>query len=185
MANFVFRVFLWLFLLAVGGAGGFAAARLLRTDDNATVITVYEDWRLVCPPAGEQPCHADQDVIDGRTGAVLARLAIAGSSGARMITITLPHNLLIPPGIALKVGNAPAQAFPYDLCDRVGCIVPIHVEAKGEAKLRNAERGSIAVVNADNKPATILFSLRGLGMALDALDRASSARSSWWQKILS
>lgn len=185
MAKFLFRVFLFIFLLAAGGVGGFAAAKLLRSDDNSTVITTFEDWRLVCPPAGGQSCHADQDVVDGRTGAVLVRLVIAGSSGARTVTITLPHNLLIPPGIALKVGKAPAQAFPYELCDRVGCIVPIHVDAIGEVKLRNALDGSITVVSAENKPAKILFSLRGLGLALDALDRATSARSIWWQKILS
>jgi invasion protein IalB len=185
MAKLVFRVFIWLLLLAAGGAAGFAAAKLIRTDDNSTVITVYQDWRLVCPPAGQQACQADQDVVDGRTGSELARLVIAGSSGARVVTITLPHNLLIPPGIALRVGNAPAQDFPYDLCDRVGCIVPIRVDAHGEANLRHALRGSITVVNAENKTAAILFSLRGLDSALDALDRVTSARTSWWQKILS
>jgi len=185
MAKFVLRFFLCLLLLGAGGAAGFAAAKLLRSDDKSTIIMVYEDWRLVCPPAGQQTCHADQDVVDGRTGAVLARLVIAGSSGARMVTITLPHNLLIPPGVALKVGTAPAQAFPYDLCDRVGCIVPIKVDANGEAKLRRAQRGSITVVNAENKPAAILFSLRGLGNALDASDRAMSARTSWWRKLFS
>ena len=185
MAKLVFRLFIGLLLLAAGAAAGFAAAKLLRGDDNSTIITVYEDWRLVCPPTGQQSCHADQDVVDGHTGAALARLVIASSSGARSVTITLPHNLLIPPGIALKVGNAPAQVFPYDLCDRVGCIVPISVDANGEAKLRNAQRGTITVVNAENKSATIQFSLRGLSNALDAMDRATHARTSWWKKVLS
>lgn len=185
MAKFIVRFILCILLLAVGGAAGYAAAKLLRTDDNSTVITVFQDWRLVCPPLGERSCHADQDVVDGRTGAVLVHLAVDGSNGARGVTITLPHNLLIPPGIALKVGDSTAQAFPYDLCDRVGCIVPIRVDANGEAKLRNAQRGSITVVDAQNKPVTVQFSLRGLGDALDVLDRTASARISWWRKVMS
>jgi|SRR5579871_1241813 len=185
MLKLVSRVFLGLLLIVIGGAIGFTVAKLLRADDHATVTTVYEDWRLTCPPVGQQSCHADEELVDVRTGAAMARISIVGRPGERDATITLPHNLLIPPGIALKVGNDAAQVFPYDYCDRIGCIVPIRIAADGESKLRHAEHGSITVVDSQNKLAVIPFSLQGIGDALDALDRAESARAHWWQKILS
>jgi invasion protein IalB len=177
------RLFFWLLLLGLGAAAGYGAAKLVPAHDAAIIITAHQDWRLVCPPANEQPCHADQDVVDEHSGAVLDHLSIAGLGGTRSMTITVSHNLLLPPGIALKIGNTPAQSFAYDYCDRVGCIVPVSIDANGEANLRAAERGTITVVNMQNKSAMIPFSLRGVGSALDALDREQGARAQWWRRI--
>ena len=112
MLKFAFQVFVWLLLLAIGGAVGYSVAKLLRDDEHATVITVYQDWRLTCPPVGQRSCYADENLVDVRTGAVLARFSIAGARGQRDATITLPHNLLLPPGVALSVTTSRGWVTP-------------------------------------------------------------------------
>ena len=165
-----------------------AVERTAPPDVGLASVIVYDDWRLGCPAMGKSaalPCELDQDVLDARSRSPLLHLAIGQTPSGRVLAITVPHNVLLPPGMALLLGKNPAKAVAYDFCDASGCIAAIPMDAALEKALHDADKGQVTIASLQGKPAGIPFSLRGVKDGLSALDKSAARRGSWWRRLFS
>jgi invasion protein IalB len=156
-------------------------------DGGLASVVVYQDWRLGCPEMKTPavPCELDQDVLDARTRSPLVHLAIGTSPAGRVLAITVPHGVLLPPGMALLLGTAPAKALSYNYCDQSGCIAALPMDDTLEKTLRSADKGQVTIASLQGKPLGIPFSLKGVKEGLDALDNSAARRGSWWRRLFS
>jgi invasion protein IalB len=166
-----------------------AVERAAPPNGGLASVIVYDDWRLGCPAMDDKSaagsCELDQDVLDARTRTPLVHLAIGQTPAGRVLAITVPHNVLLPPGMALLLGKGPAKAAAYDFCDSSGCIAAIPMDAALEKSLRDADKGQVTIASLQGKPAGIPFSVHGVKDGLSALDKSAARRGSWWRRLFS
>src|ERR1700742_2167098 len=94
-------------LLLVGLAVGWFGHKALMPPPDLETIAVYDDWRLACPQLTQQDsgCEIQQDVLDAKSHTELARVSIFNVKAERTLLVTVPFNVLLPPGVGIRVGN--------------------------------------------------------------------------------
>ena len=148
--------------------------------------TAYGDWRLSCPPRSDATaaCSITQDVTQEKTGAAILRFGVTADQASPTIDIVVPHNVLLPKGISLKIGDGELKTFPYRTCTAVGCIATI----KPDDTLYRAVLGSgqISILFADMTGKPIMKSLTktGFARAVSAMNAAEGKRHSWIRRVL-
>ncbi|MBV9539817.1 MAG: invasion associated locus B family protein [Alphaproteobacteria bacterium] len=175
---------LWMLLLLLAGLiGGFELAQFVPRGGSTTTITVFNDWRLVCPPPGPQGCELNQNLIDGRSGQAVARILVSGSSPHR-VTLLLPYNLALDAGAAIAADGGTPEVLPYESCQGEGCIARATLDAAREDNMRSGGQGRIGALDLAGKPVVLPFSLRGFADGVDALERAEARRTQWWARLI-
>ncbi len=179
VTRILIRAALALVLLAVGGAIALVAEHLLGMPNNEIRILTYQDWRIVCPPASQTGarCTLTEDVVRDQGGALVS-LAIDNAALGSGMTVTVPHGVLIGPGLGFAPGNEPVRAHPYETCNPAGCIALVPVDAAMLKSLRESVTGQVVVVPSAGSPATIPFSLKGFADGYAQLEREQARRGS-------
>jgi invasion protein IalB len=136
----------------IGGGGG----------ENETRILAFQDWRLVCPPESQPNarCTLTQEVVR-QEGGTLAMLALNNTAADSRLVITVPHGVLLDPGVGFASGKDALKVHPYETCTQAGCFAYVPLDAATLKSMQDNMAGQVVVVPATGEPVAIPFSLRG------------------------
>jgi invasion protein IalB len=167
-------------LLVAGGVITLAGERLLGGPAaNEVRITTFQDWRMICPPVSPATpnCALTSDVMRD-TGGVLLTLSLVDPAAGSELSLTLPHGVLLDPGLGFTIGNEPTRVRPYETCTNQGCIAVVTMDADTLKSFNANMEGRIAVAIPNNpQPVVIPFSLKGFTDGYGALQRAKARRT--------
>lgn len=167
-------------LLAVGGLIAFLGEGLFGgIAPNEVRIMTFQDWRVICPPiAPATPNCALTSDVNRDTGGVLLTLSLVDPAPGSQLSLTVPHGVLLDPGVGFSIGNEPTRVRPYETCTNQGCIALVTLDADTLKSLSANMGGRIAVAVPNNaQPVTIPFSLKGFADGYGELQRTKSRRS--------
>src|SRR5690242_12927772 len=161
------RASLGAILLLAGLAAGWFAHKAINGAPNIAMISIYDDWRLACPPVTQQDgtCELQQDVLDAKTHNELARLSIFRLKDENTLLITVPFNVLLEPGLALGFGNDKPTVYQYETCNGVGCVARIKLDDTLRKSLGNTTQARVLFAGLDGKPVGLPFSEKGFNDA--------------------
>ena len=175
-------------VLVVGGIGGWIGRGALTGPADVASVSVYQDWRLFCPALKEKDgaCELTEDVVDEKSQQRLAHLIIGRDKDKSLVlAVTVPLQVLLEPGLGLKVGDDQMRTFQYKTCTEQGCLSIIPVNDELEAGLAKAQQAGVAVTTPDNKAVELPFSMKGYSDAYEAFLNNEAKRKSWWRRIWS
>ncbi len=171
-------------LLVAGGLITLVGQRLLGGGStNEVRITTFQDWRVICPAltAATPNCALTSDVMRD-TGGVLLTLSLTDPTPGSTLSMTVPHGVLLDPGIALTIGNEPMRLRPYETCTNVGCIALVTVDADTLKALQSNMGGQVSVAAPNNaQPVNIPFSLKGFAEGYATLVREHARRTGFFR----
>jgi len=175
------RVGIAVLLLVAGGVITLAAERLFgnRIASNEMRISTFQDWRVICPPltATTPNCALTSDVLRD-TGGVLLTLSLLDPEPGKQLSLTVPHGVLLDPGLGFAIGNEPLRVRPYETCSNQGCIAIVTLDTDTLKSLTTNMGGHIAVAAPNNpQPVNIPFSLKGFADGYGELQRAKARRT--------
>jgi invasion protein IalB len=167
-------------LLVAGGVITLLGERALGGPDaNELRITTFQDWRVICPPltTATPNCALTSDVSRD-TGGVLLTLSLVDPAPGGQLSLTVPHGVMLDPGLGFTIGNEPTRVRPYETCTNQGCIAIITADADTLKALSSNMEGRVAVAAPNNpQPVVIPFSLKGFSDGYGALQRAKARRT--------
>jgi invasion protein IalB len=167
-------------LLIVGGVAGIVIEHLVGGGAaNETRITPYQDWRITCPPitAATPNCALTEDV-QRDTGGLLLQLSIVDAIAGKPLTLTVPHGVLLEPGLGFAIGTEPMRVRPYETCTPAGCFALVTLDADTLKSMRANMGGQVTIaVPGATMPVNLPFSLRGFADGYAALERANAQRT--------
>ena len=182
------RAGILLVVLVVGVVGGWIGRGVLAGPADVPTMRVYQDWRLFCPATKDMnvSCELTQDVIDQRGGTRLARLIMIKEKDKSMIlAVTVPLQVLLEPGMGLKIGDDQIRVSQYKTCTEEGCLSIIPVNDQLGASFAKAQQAGVVVAQPDGKAVELPFSMKGYGEAYKAFLSNEAKRKSWWRRLWS
>jgi invasion protein IalB len=179
-ARLALRAGIAVLLLAAGGVIALAAERMFtRIAPNEMRISTFQDWRVICPPltATTPNCALTSDVMRD-TGGTLLTLSVLDPTPGKEISLTVPHGVLLAPGLGFAIGNEPTRVRPYETCSNQGCIALVTIDADTLKALNGNMGGRVSVAVPNNaQPVNIPFSLKGFVDGFGELQRAKTRRT--------
>lgn len=175
-------------VFVVGGIGGWIGRGALAGPGDIPTMNVYQDWRLFCPTSKDVAvsCEMSQDVVDQRAGMRVARLVMLKDKDKSMIlAVTVPLQVLLEPGVGLKIGDDQVRVFQYKTCTEDGCLSIIPMNDEIETALGKTQQASVVVAQPDGKAVGLPFSMKGYGEAYKAFLNNEAKRNSWWRRLWS
>jgi invasion protein IalB len=174
-------------ILVVGVLAGWIGRGALAGPDDVATIKVYDSWRLACPAisAKQGSCALGQDIVNSQNGTSIAHLVLLKADGKLTLSITVPHNVLLDPGLGLQFGKERFDAFPYETCEARGCIVLMPADDKLIAKLSSNQDARLVLASIEGKAVALPISLKGFAAAWHAMDSSEAKRQSWWRRLWS
>jgi invasion protein IalB len=168
-------------LLVAGGVITVAGEMLLGQGPapNEVRINTFQDWRVICPPLTPTTpnCALTADVLRD-TGGILLTLSMTDPAAGSQLSVTVPHGVLLEPGLGFAIGNEPVRVRPYETCTNAGCIALVTVDADTLKSLSANMTGQISVAAPNNaQPINIPFSLKGFAEGYGELQRAKGRRT--------
>lgn len=175
----------WALTLAVavliflaGGAAAILGQRFILGSGGGDELRIiaFEDWRVVCPPRGEQAnCELSSNVVPGQVSMVLNDPTL----GSRL-RVYVPHGVFLDSGLGFSIGDQPLQVYQFETCLQAGCFALVTIDTATLEQLRNNENGEVVVVPAAGSPVTVPYSLNGFSEGYDALVQEEARRNSVW-----
>lgn len=179
--RFTMRTGAVLLLLTAGGLIALAGERMLGVGiaSNEMRVTTFQDWRVVCPPLTQAtPNCALTAEVQRDTGGVLLTLSMTDPAPGSMLSLTVPHGVVLESGIGFSIGTEPIRVRPYETCTALGCLALVTVDADTLRSLTGNMGGQVAVAAPNNpQPINIPFSLRGFADGYGELQRAKARRT--------
>ena len=167
-------------LLVAGGVITLLGERALSGPvANEVRISTFQDWRVICPPVTPTTpnCALTSDVTRD-TGGVLLTLSLVDPAPGSQLSLTVPHGVMLDPGLGFAIGNEPTRVRPYETCTNQGCIAMVTMDADTLKSLNGNIEGRVAVAAPNNpQPVVIPFSLKGFADGYGALQRAKARRT--------
>lgn len=181
------RILVVLVIVVAGVLAGWIGRGVLVGPPDTLTMTVYKDWRVVCPSSKEknQSCEITQDVMNEKAGGRIARVALSKEKGkALTLYITVPLEVLLEPGLVLRLGDVQTKAYQYKTCTEDGCIAVIPVDDTFEASFVKTQAAAVIVTAPpEGKNIEIPFSMKGFVEAHDAFLSGEAKRNSWWRRL--
>jgi invasion protein IalB len=134
------------------------------------------DWTLFCPEVKDKTkplaCSLEQLLIDAETKRVAFHLAIGyGPRGNLILVVRAPLGIALVMGIEVTFGAQPVQRAAFTTCLSNGCQAVLILSKPLQEEILKAERALIAVYAPDGNPFQAAASLKGLGPAIDTLNK--------------
>lgn len=130
----------------------------------------HGDWTVNCTRVqGNKLCSLSQQQLDtNRRQRLIAIELMATDASRTQGTLALPFGLLLKSGATLQIDDGvPAAPLPFRTCLPAGCLVPLDIDAKTLALLRQGTMLKISATAADSgQPVTFNVSLNGFASAL-------------------
>ena len=173
--------------LVLGLVLGWAVHGVLGYDKSMETVTSYEDWRVLCPSASVAAAHCqlEQDTVDTKTRAPIARLVLATDKDKFSLIATVPLSVMLPQGLSFVIGGE-TRTIPYRVCAAAGCMAEIAMDSKIQSGFDAGKNGHMdfTFAQANAKPVTIPVSLKGFATAQRAYRNAEARRISWFWRML-
>lgn len=168
-------------LLIAGGVLTIAGEMVLGQGPgpNEVRINTFQDWRVICPPLTPTTpnCALTADV-QRDTGGILLTLSMTDPAPGSQLSLTVPHGVLLEPGLGFTVGSDPVRVRPYETCTNAGCIALVTADADTLKSLSANMGGQVSVAVPNNaQPVNIPFSLKGFADGYGELQRAKARRT--------
>ena len=182
------RAGILLVVLVVGGAGGWIGRGLLAGPADIPTMNIYQDWRLFCPDskAKDATCEMSQDIINEKVNARVARLVIIRDKDKSLVlAVTVPLQVLLEPGLGLKIGDDKVRVYQYKTCTEEGCLSVIPVNGELDTVLAKATQAAVAVAQPNGQAVELPFSMKGYADAHNAFLNYEAKRKSWWRRLWS
>lgn len=139
----------------------------------------YQDWQVVCgkDQQGQEHCRMGQPLgqftmseeKSGKEVAFPVVLQIIQPPGTDkpFVTVEMPLNVPLPPGIALALDSGVNINLPYQTCNYGGtCVAALQAKASLISAFKKGNGGRLGVyLPGQGKPAEIPFSLLGFTKA--------------------
>ncbi len=178
-------------VFVVGALLGWIGRGVLAGPADVPTMTVYDDWRLICPARKDKEanCRMSQEIADPRSGQPLASLVVLkevdkDKKESTVLAVSVPLNVLLEPGVGLKFGND-VKTYQYKTCLESGCIATVPFDESLEKLAMNSSDVAITVARLDGKSVQLPFSTKGFADARKAFKNFDSKRSSWWWRLWS
>lgn len=184
----VTRIVIAIFVFLVGGIAGWIGHGVLAGPADVPTMMVYQDWRLLCPASKDKDtsCELSQDVINERAHARVARLVVLKDKDkSTVLAVTVPLEVLLEPGMGLKIGDDQPRVYQYKTCTEEGCLAVIPVDDQIETSLAKATDAGVIVAGQDGKGVALPFSMKGYVEARHAFLNNEAKRKSWWRRLWS
>ena len=175
-------------IFLVGGIAGWIGRGVLAGPADVPTMMVYQDWRLLCPASKDKDnsCELSQDVINERAHARVARLVVLKDKDkSTVLAVTVPLEVLLEPGMGLKIGEDQPRIYQYKTCTEEGCLAVIPVDDQIEKSLGKASDAGVIVAGQDGKAVELPFSMKGYAEARHAFLNNEAKRKSWWRRLWS
>jgi invasion protein IalB len=171
-------------LLLAGGILTLVGERLLGAGiaPNEVRVTTFQDWRVICPPLTQATpnCALTSDVLRD-TGGILLTISMTDPATGSQLSLTVPHGVLLDPGLGFSIGSEPTRVRPYETCTNQGCVALVTVDADTLKSLTTNMAGTVAVAAPNStQPVSIPFSLRGFAAGYGELQRAKARRTGFF-----
>ena len=132
------------------------------------------DWVLRCdPPQEGQPrqCEIAQILSDreGKRDLLLIRIGYPPTETEALALIVVPLDVLLPPGLGLKVDAREPVVVPIRHCDTNGCLAPWRPTADDVQAMKAGKELLVLLRNRDGKQLGLPVSLKGFSAAHDRL----------------
>lgn len=116
-------------------------------------------------------CVTQQDIYDGRTGAVLVSVAVhKAQGGAQMLRVRVPTGLaMLPFGAQGKIDEGEPIKFRFTYCDAEGCVAEAGASASVLAKMKTGQKFVFAVAKPDRTAIAFPAPLDGFGRTYDGV----------------
>ena len=137
-------------VLIVGGLGGWIGRGFLAGPADVPTMTVFGDWRLFCPARKDAAisCEMSQDLVDQKAGVRVGRFVLLKEKDkSTIIAMTVPLQVLLEPGLGLKIGDDQVRVFQFKTCTEEGCLSVIPIDDKIEAALDKSNKFGVVVAN--------------------------------------
>lgn len=173
-------------LFVVGAIVGWIGRAQLTGPADVATMSVFQDWRLLCPASKEKDvsCEMSQDIVDTKAHQQVARLVLLRDKNkATVLAVTVPLNVLLEPGLGLKLGGDQVRVFQYKTCTEEGCLSVIPVDKQMEKTMMTVSDAGIAVAGRDGKAVELPFSMKGFAEARKAFLNNDAKRASWWRRV--
>jgi invasion protein IalB len=132
------------------------------------------DWMVRCdPPAEGRPkqCEMVQILSDkaGKQDLLLIRLGYPPTEADLLALIVVPLDVLLPPGLGLKVDGRDPVIVPIRHCDPNGCLAPWRPTPDDVAAMKAGRELLVLLRNREGKQLGLPVSLKGFSAAHDRL----------------
>ena len=173
-------------LLIAGLLVGWIGRGLIAQPPDAPTISVFKNWQLICPaPTAEKGfCTLSQNVVDPKSGGVVIRFVVSADAKGRKLALGAPFNVLLPPGIGMKVDDGKLQTFAYKTCNGSGCIASIDASEDLYSGVLHAKKIAVFYENLNTKTSGWAVSMDGFNDAVSAMKSNEANRHSWFRRVL-
>ncbi|MFZ5676410.1 MAG: invasion associated locus B family protein [Pseudomonadota bacterium] len=138
------------------------------TTGNAGAKQAPRAWRKQCGGPNKDVCFLEQQVVAN------GRVVMVGSFGYKSQTepvgvITVPLNIRLKAGLALKVDDKKEFLAQFDICSRQGCRVEVPLSAALTQDLRSGKFLNVGWRDANSKKQILRFNLDGFAAMWDSV----------------
>jgi invasion protein IalB len=130
----------------------------------------HGDWTVNCTRTqANKLCSLSQQQLDSNSRQRLLAIELTATDPSKTQgTLALPFGLLLKPGATLQIDDGvPAAPLPFRTCLPGGCLVPLAIDEKTVALLRQGTVLKISATAADSgQTVTFNISLKGFASAL-------------------
>lgn len=187
----VIHVAIWAGVFIVGALLGWIGRGILAGPPDLPTMTVYDDWRLICPATKEKDsdCRMTQDIVDQKAGQQVASLVLLKETDkdkkeSTVLAVNVPLNVLLEPGLGLKIGNE-TKTYQYKTCLQGGCVAMVPYDKALEKSIEGSSDAAVTVARLDGQTVELPFSTKGFKEARRAYKNFDAKRSSWWWRLWS
>jgi invasion protein IalB len=133
---------------------------------------MYSPWMKVCgkgqDPGAKQVCVTAKDgrVESGMPVVIVALIEPEGEP-RKIMRVTLPPGLLLPPGTRVIIDQGQPQSAPYITCAPSGCIADYPADADTVTKMKKGQQIIVQAMNMNNMAISLPLPLADFAKAYD------------------
>ncbi len=177
----VMGIFIALLLIGAGSFGTIIMQHVMNAGRDEVTVVGFHDWRVICPPPSQKNvnCVLNMDVTRDQ-GGILLRLSLNDTAPSSLLSISVPHGVLLYQGLGFSVADSDVKVRPYETCDAMGCIAALSLDEQTLKALKTSANGKVIVMpGTGGKPVAIPFSLNGFADGFAELESARASRAFW------
>lgn len=151
-----------------------AAAEIKNSGPDMTSET-YGDWVMRCRPGGgEKRCELTQTIIIQGQPNPIAMIAFGRDKAGEplRIVVQLPVNVTFEGGVRAALADGAGADLAFRRCTPVGCFADARLDEATVGQFsRQTSPGRIKFKDAAEREVSLPISLKGVSMAIEALNR--------------
>jgi invasion protein IalB len=138
---------------------------------NESPQVIYTPWTKVCQtgPDGKKVCFT------GKGGRVESGIPVVGAvviepegEGKKLLRVTLPLGVALPPGTRVIIDQGQPMMGPYVICVAAGCMADYEASDELLARMKASQSLHVQGINEAGQPISIPLPLTDFAKAYDA-----------------